>query len=113
MAINQDLVDEQVYSWTEMYKKSAISFLVLAALATKNMWSKDIGGWIRQTSGWEMSERSLYRVLRRMEKQGSIEFTTEPVARTGAERKVFALTSEGEAILNSVRKELSYLLKAL
>lgn len=112
MAINQDLVDEQVYSWTEMHKKSAVSFLVLAALATKNMWSKDIGDWIRQTSGWEMSERSLYRVLRRMEKQGSIEFTSEPVARTGAERKVFAITPDGEAILKSIRSELTYLIKA-
>lgn len=111
MAINQDLVDEQAYSWTEMHKKSAVSFLVLAALATKNMWSKDIESWIKNMAGWEMSERSLYRVLRRMEKQGSIEFTTEPVARTGVERKVFTITPEGEAILKSIRNELSYLTK--
>ncbi len=109
--INQDLVDEQVYSWTEMHKKSAVSFLVLAALDTKNMWSKDIKNWIREKTGWEMSERSLYRVLRRMEKQGSIEFTSEAAARTGAERKVFTITPEGLAILNAIRAELIYLVK--
>lgn len=109
--LNQDLVDEQVYSWTEMHKKSAVSYLVLTALATQNMWSKDIEQWIKQSTGWEMSERSLYRVLRRMEKQGSIEFTSEAVARTGAERKVFTITPEGQAILESIRNELAYMLK--
>jgi len=107
----QELVDEQVYSWTEMHKKSAISFLVLNALASKTMWSKDLEEWIRTTTGWNISERSLYRVLRRMQKQGSIHFVAESVARTGAERKVYATTPEGRALLAAIRKELYYLAK--
>lgn len=108
---SQELVDEQVYSWTEMHKKSAVSFLILSALKTKDMWSRDLEEWIRQKAGWDLSERSLYRILRRMEKQGSIHFKSESAARTGAERKVYTMTTEGKALLEAMRNELSYLVK--
>ena len=105
-AVAQELVDEQIYSWTEMHKKSAVSFLVLSALKDNKMWSKDLESWIRTTTGWNISERSLYRVLRRMQKQGSIQFEAEPVARTGAERKVYAMTPEGKSLLTFFRSPL-------
>lgn len=75
------------------------------------MWSKELEQWIQATAGWDISERSLYRILRRMQKQGSIQFESESVARTGAERKIYAMTAEGKALLAAMRDELSYLLK--
>lgn len=108
---SQELVDEQAYSWTEMHKKSAVSFLILNALKTKDMWSKDLEQWIRNIAGWDLSERSLYRILRRMEKQGTIQYKAEAAARTGAERKVYTITADGMSLLDAMKSELRYLVK--
>jgi len=51
MSVNQELVDEQAYSWTEMHKKSALSYLVLAALQKQPMWSKELEKYITNTTG--------------------------------------------------------------
>lgn len=107
----QELVDEQAYSWLEMHKKSALAYLVLCALDKDAMWSKDLALWITKMTDWAITERSLYRVLRRMQKQGSIAFSSETAARTGAERKVYRMTPEGKALLLTMRSELSYLRK--
>ena len=109
MSVNQELVDEQAYSWTEMHKKSALSYLILAALQKQPMWSKELEKYIATTTGWSISERALYRVLNRMHMQGSVEFTAESAERTGAERKVYAISPEGSALLAAMRSELKYL----
>jgi DNA-binding PadR family transcriptional regulator len=109
--VNQELVDEQVYSWTEMHKKSALSYVILSALQEHTMWSKELEKYIASITGWSISERALYRVLNRMQKQGSIKFTTETAERTGAERKVYGISSEGEALFTALRSELEYLTK--
>lgn len=109
--LNQDLVDEQIYSWTEMYKKSALSYLILTALNSHQMWSKEIEQYIATNTKWSISERALYRVLNRMHKQGSIEYSSTPAERTGADRKVYTITSEGSALLAAMKSELDYLAK--
>lgn len=101
--INQDLVDEQAYSWTEIHKKSALSYVILTALQKHSMWSKELEKYITEITGWSISERALYRVLNRMHKQGSIEFTAESAERTGADRKVYAISPEGSALLTAMK----------
>lgn len=105
----QELVEEQAYAWIENHKKSAISYLILKALSTKSMWSKEIENWLKQISGWDISERGLYRVISRMQKQGNIEFTSIPAKRTGADRKVYSLTPQGVALMISIQDELKYI----
>lgn len=109
MSVNQELVDEQAYSWTEMHKKSALSYLILVALQKQPMWSKELEKYITSTTDWSISERALYRLLSRMHRQGSIEFTAESAERTGAERKVYAISPEGKSLFAAMQKELRYL----
>lgn len=109
--VNQDLVEEQAYSWTEMHKKSALSYIILTALTKQPMWSKELEHFVVETTGWSISERALYRVLNRMQKQGSIDFSAEAAERTGAERKVYSLSPEGKVLYSALRNELSYLAK--
>ena len=109
--VNQELVDEQAYSWTEMHKKSALSYLILTALQKKSMWSKELERYIAKTTAWNISDRALYRVLNRMQKQGSIEYTSEAAERTGAERKVYDISPEGGALLSAMQGELAYIAK--
>lgn len=111
MLVNQELVDEQAYSWTEIHKKSALSYLILAALQKQPMWSKELEKYITTTTGWSISERALYRVLNRMYKQGSIGFTAESAERTGADRKVYVISPEGKALFAAMQDELAYLAK--
>ena len=106
---SQELVDELAYSWLEMHKKSALSYLVLDALSDNALWVKDLEKWIGEKSGWTVHERALYRLLQRLEKQGVIAFKTQAVKRTGAERKVYEITGEGETLLRMIKNELRYL----
>ncbi|MFZ1249154.1 MAG: PadR family transcriptional regulator [Candidatus Saccharimonadales bacterium] len=106
---SQELVDEQVYNWVEMHKKSALSFLVLLCLENNTLWSRDIEKYIRQHTGWTVTERGLYRVLSRLQRQGSIEFVAMPTVRTGAERKMYTITTEGRALLVAMKQTLQYL----
>lgn len=108
----QELVEEQAHAWVENHKKSALSYLILEALSTRSMWSKDIEKWVTSKSGWDISERGFYRVLSRMQKQGSIEYAVVSAERTGADRKEYSLTPEGSALLETIRDELKYI-KAL
>lgn len=109
ISAEQELVEEQAYAWVENHKKSALSYLILKALSTKSMWSKDIETWVKNKSGWDISERGLYRVLSRMQKQGSIEFSSISAERTGADRKVYSLTPEGTALMKTIQGELKYI----
>ncbi len=106
---SQELVDEHAYSWLEMHKKSALSYLVLEALSESPMWAGEMTTWINQKTKWGIDERGLYRVLRRLSKQGTITFESIEAERTGAERKVYRLSDEGTALLSSIRDSLSYL----
>ena len=106
---SQELVDEQVYNWVEMHKKSALSFLVLLCLEKNTLWSKEIEECIHHRTGWNITERGLYRVLHRLQKQGSIEFMATPAVRTGAERKMYTITAEGSALLESMKQSLRYI----
>jgi len=106
---SQELVDELAYSWLEMHKKSALTYLVLTAISEHELWAKDLEAWIDEKSGWSIHERALYRILQRLEIQGVIVHKAEAAQRTGANRKVYTVTSEGKALLASIKSELEYL----
>ena len=105
----QELVDELAYSWLEMHKKSALTHLVLTALSKQELWARDLEIWIRDNTGWSVHERALYRMLRRLEQQGVIVFRLETVERSGAERKIYTLTSTGKELLRLITQVLVYL----
>jgi PadR family transcriptional regulator PadR len=107
----KELVEEQAYSWLEVHKKSALMYVVLRGLSLRAMWSKQLTDWVVAQTGWSISERGLYRVLQRMERQGVIEFTATGAERTGADRKVYRTTEAGELLLQYLNRELAYLAK--
>lgn len=111
--MNLELVDELVHSWLEVHKKSALSYLILRLLKAEKLWSKDIEMRLRELTGWKLTEKSLYRTLRRMKQQGTIEFESVEAERTGATRKVYSLTPEGEEVLKQMKQHLSYVGKVV
>ena len=106
---DNEYVQEQLYSWLEMHKKSALTQLVLQSLESKARWSGEIAEWLAALTEWDISEKSLYRTLRRMVKNELITFTLTEAERTGASRKTYELTSDGKLLLSGMKQELSYL----
>lgn len=106
---NQELVEEYLNSWTETHKKSALLYVILAILKNQSMWSKDIQNKINAITGWDTTERGLYRSLQRMEKQGLLEHVKQNANRTGADRKIYKITALGHCLFAEISNETKYL----
>jgi PadR family transcriptional regulator PadR len=104
-----ELIDEQVYSWLEVHKKSALSYVILSALSKREMWSQELTEWIIDKTGWSVTEKGLYRLLRRMQQADTIDFRQITAKRTGAKRNVFFITPNGKLVLSKIVEQLKYL----
>jgi DNA-binding PadR family transcriptional regulator len=61
---------------------------------------------VPEQTGWHLTERGLYRTLRRLEDHGLIQHTTSPAPRTGAQRKDFRLTESGARLLTALEEQI-------
>ena len=104
-----EFIDEQVYSWLEVHKKSALSYVILSALSKREMWSQELTEWIFNKTGWSVTEKGLHRLLRRMQQADTIDFKQIAAKRTGAKRKVFCITPNGKLVLGKIQEQLQYL----
>jgi DNA-binding PadR family transcriptional regulator len=106
---NQEILEEYVSSWVEMHKKSALQFVILYILSVEPLWAKDVQARVAVMTDWQITERGLYRLLQRMEKQGLLEHVKQDAPKTGADRKIYRLTHLGESLLHEMSGELQYL----
>lgn len=100
-------VDELASSWVEVYKKSATTLALLRLVREHGpMSAQDIAPLFAETTGWTLSERGLYRTLRRLAQTGSLKISRVEVPRTGAKRQDFSLTVVGCAYLQRIEGQL-------
>lgn len=102
----EEWVDELERVWTEVYKKSMTTALVLKQLLDEAKDAEEIGKTLTSTTGWNISERAMYRSLRRLTNSGVLAVEEVPAARTGAKRKLFRLTPLGAELLSRVEGQL-------
>ena len=99
----REWLEEMVVSWTEVYKKSATTLVLLKII--KGHGPASIGKiqelFTAQT-GWDITERGLYRTLKRLEDAGLLAVEGKKVPRTGAKRKDFSLTAAGDYYLQRI-----------
>ncbi|MDQ5886371.1 MAG: hypothetical protein QG623_423 [Patescibacteria group bacterium] len=107
--VRKELIDEQVYSWLEVHKKSALSYIILLALNDADKWSQQLTEWIYDKTSWTVTEKGLYRILRRMQQTGLVGFKEVSAKRTGAKRKQYHITPEGKVLLSKIKEQLQYL----
>lgn len=101
----EEWLDELVHSWIEVYKKSITTLELLRAVAELAPASaNNIGERFTQATGWSLTERGLYRTLRRLTSFGLLHVEEVAVARTGAKRKDYSLTSIGSAYLRRIEE---------
>lgn len=65
-----------------------------------------IGRALIESTGWGLTERGLYRTLRRLAATGLLTASEVAVPRTGAKRKNYELTPLGARYLARIRGEL-------
>lgn len=98
-----ELLDELVRGWVEVYKKSATTLVLLRLIADDGPVSTAaIAETLARRTGWELTERGLYRTLRRLADLGLLDVHQEPGTRTGARRHVYELTDRGAEYLRQV-----------
>lgn len=100
-------VVDKVASWVETYKKSMLTPLILAIVAqTQPTTVAEIATEVARRTDWQLTERGLYRTLRRLQDTGLLSVAEVPAARTGALRKEFTLTDLGEQFRSGVTAAL-------
>jgi PadR family transcriptional regulator, regulatory protein PadR len=90
--------------WASQLRRGVLELAVLAALAHKPQHGYELVTAFRATNGLEVSEGTLYPLLRRLEKQGALAASWQP-SPTGPPRKVFALSLLGQAMLEQMQQE--------
>lgn len=104
---NEEYINELSLSWFEVYKKSISTYIILTILNKESMWSKQIKGSISKLSynKLDMDDKSLYRALRRLEKQGLITHSTEKGQKTGLSRNIYSISGDGRLFLKKIRED--------
>lgn len=102
-----ELLDELVRAWVEVYKKSATTLVLLRTIANDGpVGTSAIADTLVRRTGWELTERGLYRTLRRLTDLGLLSVRKHPGHRTGARRHVYELTARGSSYLQRVETAL-------
>lgn len=97
-----ELLDELCNQWVENYKKSALTLVILRCLSHQPLWAKPLGSEIARITGWNMTERGLYRTLQRMTELEVIEYDKQDAPKSGAHRKMYAITELGTLYLKRI-----------
>lgn len=99
--------DELARSWVEVYKKSATTLTLLRIIRDHGpIPAAHIAPRFATATGWTITDRGLYRTLRRLADSGVLSLEKVDVARTGAKRQDFALTPVGREYLGRIEGEL-------
>lgn len=102
---SEEWLEELVERWTEVYKKSMTTLVLLRTISERApVDTASIGPAFTAATGWSLTERGLYRALRRLASTGLLDTTEIPAARTGAERKTYELTTLGAAYLDRINR---------
>ena len=98
---------EILAAWIETYKKAMTTPVVLRLIAEHQpIAAGRLAELIPAGTGWDVTERGLYRTLKRLESYGLISHTTAAAARTGASRKDFSLTELGHNHLTAIEAQI-------
>ena len=93
---NEDVLNELLLSWEETYKKGQLTLWIFLSLKESSKYVDEIRQFIVEKSNGTMSceEQSLYRILRKFEHIGVLEFEARK-GNKGPERKYYKLTPLG------------------
>ena len=101
--------------WITQLRKGIFEIAILSLLSSKKMYGYEISSALKKTQLFSISEGAIYPILKRMSKEGWIEFYWSE-STEGPRRKYYFITPLGEKLLNerlSKYQELYLTLKNL
>lgn len=99
----EELLHELVRAWVEMYKKSATTLVLLRLIADDGpVDTSTVADALTRRTGWELTERALYRSLRRLSGLGLLTVRGRAGHRTGAQRHVYEISRRGSTYLQRI-----------
>lgn len=102
---SEEWLDELVTGWVEMHKKSMTTLILLQIVSDRApVPAADIAVNFTDRTRWTISERGLYRTLKRLAGNGLLTVESVPVERTGRPRKDFTLTELGRRYLGRLEE---------
>ena len=103
----REWIDHRVETWVETYKKSMLSPVTLSLVAEHQPAEiSTIAEAVTSATGWQITERGLYRTIKRLQDSGFLQSTAVDAPRTGAKRKLLSLTSLGASYLSGIKDNL-------
>ena len=103
----QEWIYHRVDTWVETYKKSMLTPVTLSLVATHQPAEiSTIAEAVTAATGWQITERGLYRTIKRLQDSGFLESSAVDAPRTGAKRKLLSLTSLGASYLSGIKDHL-------
>lgn len=106
----QEWVAHRIESWVETYKKSMLTPVVLQHVADHEPTTVgEIAHHVASSTEWQITERGLYRTLKRLQDQGILAAVDVSAPRTGAKRKELTLTPLGMQLLSGITANLIHL----
>ncbi len=93
----------RVESWIETYKKSMLTPVILSVV--RNLEPTTVAvlrRHIADQTGWELTERGLYRTVKRMQDEGLLNTSEVDAPRTGAKRKEISISPTGRLLLHEI-----------
>ena len=103
----QEWLDHRVDSWVETYKKSMLTPVALSLVAEHQPAEiSTIAEAVTAATGWQITERGLYRTIKRLQDSDLLQSTAVAAPRTGAKRKMLSLTPLGASYLDGIKGNL-------
>ena len=97
----------RIESWVETYKKAMLTPVILRLVAIRQpVTIAALLGHLTSDTGWQITERGLYRTVKRLQDTGFLTSEDTDAPRTGAKRKELALSSLGVQFLAGVNANL-------
>lgn len=104
---DEEWLAERARAWVDTYKKSMLTPVLLAQVGrAAPVTIAELAHAITETTGWDLTERGLYRTVKRLEDARLLSSVEVDAARTGAKRKELSLTADGAALLRAITAHL-------
>lgn len=92
----EEWMNGRVESWVEMYKKAMLTPMILRLVAAHQpVTIAALTDHLTAATGWQITERGLYRTVKRLQDSGFLSGQNTDAPRTGAKRKELTLSSLG------------------
>lgn len=104
---NEEWVGSRIESWVETYKKAMLTPVILRLVAMHQpLTVATLTTHLATATGWQVTERGLYRTVKRLQDSGFLNVENIEAPRTGAKRKELTVSQLGGQFLAGIDSNL-------